>query len=92
MAQTQLVPFVDQWTRWLATDAPRRLIPATIQEYRRHLLGFADWVETTLGITFVPDQITANRMERYLAELEVLVRSKQRRHCLLYTSPSPRDS
>lgn len=80
MAQTQLVPFVEQWARWLATDAPRRLIPATIQEYRRHLLAFADWFETTLGIAFVPDQVTANRMERYLAELEVLVRSKQRRH------------
>lgn len=80
MAQTQLVPFVDQWARWLATDAPRCLIPATIQEYRRHLLAFADWVETTLGTICVPDQITANRMERYLGELEVLVRSKQRRH------------
>ena len=80
MAQTQLGPFVDQWTHWLATAAPRRLLPATIQEYRRHLLAFADWVETTLGIPCVPDQITANRMERYLAEIEVLVRSKQRRH------------
>ena len=71
---TQSKPLVDQCTAWLVTDAPRRLAPATVLEYRRHLTAFEAWLETTLGILFCPDQITAYRMERYLAELEAQVR------------------
>ena len=77
---TQALPLVDQWTAWLATDAPRRLTPATVRVYRRHLTAFAHWLETTLGIPFCPDQIIAYRMERYLAELEAQVQRRQRAH------------
>ena len=77
---TQALPLVDQWTAWLATDAPRRLTPATVREYRRHLTAFADWQQTTLGIPFCPDQITTYRMEHYLAELEAQVQRRERAH------------
>ena len=75
---TQLGPLVDQWTHWLLTEAPRRLTPATIMEYRRHLLAFGNWLEGMVGIPFLADQITPYRMERYLAEIEVQIRQKQR--------------
>jgi hypothetical protein len=34
-------PINDQWASWLAMDAPRRVSPATIREYCRHLARFA---------------------------------------------------
>jgi hypothetical protein len=58
-----------EWTAWLATDAPRRLTPTTIDDYRRQLERFVAWLVTTLGLSGTPSQITAYRMERYLAEL-----------------------
>jgi hypothetical protein len=37
-------PFLDQWADWLATDAPRRLTPTTIAEYKRQVRAFARWM------------------------------------------------
>ena len=56
--------FLDLWTDWLATDAPRRLAPATIGEYKRQLVTFARWMETTLAVSFAPESITSYRVEQ----------------------------
>ena len=40
----------NRWTDWLATDAPRRLSPATISDYRRQLRFFAEWMDRTLSV------------------------------------------
>src|SRR5437867_3367207 len=66
-------PFLDQWTDWLATDAPRRLAPATIGEYKRQVVAFARWMETTLAVSFTPESITLYRGEQYVATLEVRI-------------------
>lgn len=70
---------IDEWTTWLATDAPRRLTEATIREYRRDLEIFVQWLESTLGVRGTVEQVTSYRMERYLAEIEALVRHNQRK-------------
>jgi hypothetical protein len=57
--------FLDQWTDWLATDAPRRLAPATIGEYKRQVVAFAHWMDAMLGVSFHPEYITAYRIEQY---------------------------
>src|SRR6266545_2085475 len=67
---------IDRWTQWLATDAPRRLAPAIIQEYQWQLVAFARWMETMLNVSFAPESITAYRMEQYVTTLEAQVRSK----------------
>jgi site-specific recombinase XerD len=74
---------IDRWTQWLATDAPRRLAPATIQEYQWQLVAFARWMETMLDVSFAPESITAYRMEQYVATLEAQVRSKARKSATL---------
>jgi site-specific recombinase XerD len=73
-------PIIDQWASWLAMDAPRRVSPATIREYCRHLARFASWIESTLGLPFLPEHVTAYRMEWYLAEIEGQIQQKQRKH------------
>jgi site-specific recombinase XerD len=70
---------LDRWTRWLATDAPRRLAPTTIQEYQRQVVAFARWMETTLDVSFLPESITSYRVEQYVVTLEVQVRDKARK-------------
>jgi len=70
---------IDQWTNWLATDAPRRLSQTTIRDYQRQLERFVAWLTTTLGHSATPEQMTSYRMERYLSELEAQVRQHQRR-------------
>jgi site-specific recombinase XerD len=75
-------PIIDQWASWLAMDAPRRVSPATIREYCRHLARFASWIESTLGLPFLPEHVTAYRMERYLAEIEGQIQQKQRKHAM----------
>ena len=70
---------IEQWSTWLATDAPRRLAPATIRDYQRQLERFVDWLATTLGHNATPEQTTSYRMERYLSELEGQVRQHQRK-------------
>jgi site-specific recombinase XerD len=74
---------IDGWTQWLATDAPRRLAPATIQEYQRQVVAFARWMETMLDVSFLPESITAYRMEQYVATLEAQVRNKARKSATL---------
>jgi site-specific recombinase XerD len=76
-------PFLDQWTDWLATDAPRRLAPATIGEYKRQLVAFARWMETTLAVAFAPESITSYRVEQYVATLEVQITRKVRKSATL---------
>ena len=76
-------PFLDQWTDWLATDAPRRLAPATIGEYKRQLVAFARWMETTLAVSFAPESITSYRVEQYVATLEVQITRKVRKPATL---------
>lgn len=71
--------FLDRWTGWLATDAPRRLAPTTIVEYKRQVVAFAWWMETTLGVACVPEAITAYRVEQYVATLERQVTQKTRK-------------
>src|SRR5262249_51896862 len=58
---------------------PRRLAPATIQEYQPQVVAFARWMETMLEVPFAPESITAYRMEQYLATLEAQLRSKARK-------------
>src|SRR5690242_20502610 len=71
--------FLDQWTDWLATDAPRRLAPATIAEYKRQVVAFAHWMDAMLGVSFQPEYITAYRIEQYVATLELQVHRKTRK-------------
>jgi site-specific recombinase XerD len=75
--------FLDQWTDWLATDAPRRLAPTTIEEYKRQVVAFARWMETTLDVPFTPECITPYRMDQYAATLEVQVQRKARKPATL---------
>jgi integrase/recombinase XerD len=70
---------LEQWSAWLATDAPRRLSPTTIRDYQRQLERFVTWLATTLGQSAAPEQMTLYRMERYLSELEGQVRRHQRK-------------
>jgi integrase/recombinase XerC len=71
--------FLDQWTDWLATDAPRRLAPATIAEYKRQVVAFAQWMDAMLGVSFHPEYITAYRIEQFVATLELQVHRKTRK-------------
>ena len=71
--------FLDHWTDWLATDAPRRLAPTTVVEYKRQLVAFARWMETTLTVSFAPESITSYRIEQYVATLELQVRGRTRK-------------
>jgi len=70
---------MDRWTYWLATDAPRRLAPATVQEYQRQVVAFARWMETTLAVSFAPESVTSYRMDQYVATLEAQVTRKVRK-------------
>jgi integrase/recombinase XerD len=70
---------IDQWSIWLATDAPRRLARATIHDYQRQVERFVTWLATTLGHSATPEQMTSYRMERFLSELEGQVRRHQRK-------------
>src|SRR5687767_5847793 len=74
---------IDRWTQWLATDAPRRLAPATMQEYQRQLAAFARWMEMTLDVPFSPESITSYRMEQYVATLEAQIQRKVRKPATL---------
>ncbi len=38
-------------------------------------VAFADWLETIVGIAFLPNHVTAYRMERGLAEIEAQMRT-----------------
>ena len=71
--------FLDHWTDWLATDAPRRLASTTIVEYKRQVVAFAQWMDATLGVSFAPETITSYRIEQYVATLELLVTRKARK-------------
>jgi site-specific recombinase XerD len=75
--------FLDQWTDWLATDAPRWLAPTTIEEYKRQVVAFARWMETTLDVPFSPECITSYRMDQYAATLEAHVQRKIRKPATL---------
>jgi len=70
---------LDPWIRWLATDAPRRLASTTRQEYQRQVVAFAQWMETTLDVSFSAESPTSYRMEQYVATLESLVLRKMRK-------------
>jgi len=70
---------LNRWTQWLATDAPRWLAPATIQEYQRQVVAFARWMETILDVSFAPESITFYRMEQYVATLKSQVGGKARK-------------
>lgn len=50
-----------------------RSFPA-LEKLDTDLTAFEAWLETTLGILFCPDQTTAYRLVRYLAEFEVCSR------------------
>lgn len=76
-------PFLDLWTDWLAADAPRRLAQATIGEYKRQVVAFARWMETTLAVSFAPESITSYRVEQYVATLEVQITRKVRKPATL---------
>ena len=71
--------FIDRWTHWLLTDAPRRLAPATIEEYTRQVVAFAQWMETTLDVSFAPESTTSYRIDQYVATLELQVSRKLRK-------------
>jgi hypothetical protein len=60
------------------TDAPRRLAPTTIEEYKRQVVVFARWMETMLHVAFSPESITSYPMEQYVATLEWQVICKAR--------------
>jgi hypothetical protein len=60
----------DRWTDWLATDAPQRLVSATIMEYRRQLRLFVEWGATTLAVDPAADSITPYRVNQYLQQLK----------------------
>jgi hypothetical protein len=51
--------FLDHWTTWLATDAPRRLEEATVVEYKRQLVAFARWMEMPFAISSTPESSTS---------------------------------
>jgi site-specific recombinase XerD len=70
---------LDHWTEWLSHDAPRRLTPATIREYRRHVISFAEWLERSLGVPFQPEGITPARVEQYAALLTLQVQHNERK-------------
>jgi site-specific recombinase XerD len=69
---------LDQWAAWLATDAPRRLAPASILEYRRQVAGFAAWLGTTLAVDLTAAAITPYRVTQYLRQLEGQVQRHER--------------
>src|SRR5688572_5897569 len=43
-------PIIDHWASWLAMDVPRRVSPATIREYCRHLARFASDLRDALAL------------------------------------------
>lgn len=66
--------FLDHWTDWLATEAPRRLAPATVVGYKRQVVAFAGW-----AVSFAPESITSYRIEQNVATLELQVTRKIRK-------------
>lgn len=70
---------LDRWANWLATQAPRRLVPATIAAYQQQVVAFAQWLATTLDVPLLPESITAYRIERYIEKLEAQVMRKERK-------------
>jgi site-specific recombinase XerD len=78
MTMTSDQTLCDRWTHWLATDAHRRLVPATIAEYRRQVMFFAEWLEKTLEVGFTADSLTAYRVNQYFQHLESQVHRQQR--------------
>jgi site-specific recombinase XerD len=70
---------LDHWTEWLSHDVPRRLTPATIREYRRHVISFAEWLEQSVGVPFQPEDITSARVEQYAAMLTLQVQHNERK-------------
>jgi site-specific recombinase XerD len=77
MVMTSDQTLLDRWTDWLTTDAPRRLVPATITEYRRQVCLFGGWLET-LAVVLAADSITAYRVNQYLRHLESQVQRHER--------------
>jgi site-specific recombinase XerC len=58
-------------------------VPATIGEYKRQVVAFAWWMETTLAVSFASESITSYRVEQYVATLEVQITRKVRKPATL---------
>ena len=70
--------FLDRWTAWLATNAPRRLARTTIGEYKRQVVAFARWMDNDPCSIVRPESITSYCVEQYYATLELQVIRKTR--------------